>query len=334
MSSAQTILITGGGGYVGSALVPRLLQQGHAVRVLDLFWYGEQVFAEANRHPALQRIKADIRDRQAVAAALHGVDTVIHLACISNDPSFELDQQLGKSINLDAFPGLVRAAREAGVRRFIYASSSSVYGLRPEPDVREDSEKTPLTDYSRFKLQCEQILLDDPDDGAMTKVILRPATVCGYAPRMRLDLTVNILTIHALVNRRIRIFGGAQLRPNLNILDMVRAYELFLDAPPAQVHRVPFNVGFHNYPVEAIAQMVKKTLGDAAIQMEYVATDDNRSYHINSDRLRERLGFAPRHSVEDAILSIAAAYRQGRLTEPMSNPLYYNIKRMQELKLG
>lgn len=334
MSAKQTILITGGGGYIGSALVPHLLKQGHAVRVFDLFWYGEHVFADGNDHPALQRIKADIRDRQAVREAMRGVDAVIHLACISNDPSFELDSKLGKSINRDAFPGLVQAAREAGVRRFIYASSSSVYGIKAEPDVREDAAKTPLTDYSLFKLQCEQMLMEGADDGALTKIIVRPATVCGYAPRMRLDLTVNILTIHALVNHRIRIFGGAQLRPNLNILDMVRAYELFLDAPHAKVHGIPFNVGFHNYSVEAIARMVKQTLEDEAIQMEYVPTSDTRSYHINSDRIRERLGFEPRHSVEDAIRSIAAACRQGRLKEPMTNPLYYNIQRMQQLSAG
>lgn len=334
MSARQTILVTGGGGYVGSALVPRLLQQGHAVRVYDLFWYGDRVFAEANDHPALRRIKADIRDRRAAEEAMRGADAVIHLACISNDPSFELDPKLGKSINLDAFPGLVRAARQAGVRRFIYASSSSVYGIKPEPDVREDAEKKPLTDYSLFKLQCEQMLMDEPDDGAMTKIIVRPATVCGFAPRMRLDLTVNILTIHALMRCRIRIYGGAQLRPNLNILDMARAYELLLEAPREKVHGVPFNVGYHNYSVEAIAAMVKRTLADDAIEMEYVPTDDNRSYHINSDRIRERLGFAPRHSVEDAIRGIAEACRRGLLTEPMTNPLYYNIKRMRELSVA
>ncbi|MFH1970363.1 MAG: NAD-dependent epimerase/dehydratase [Verrucomicrobiota bacterium] len=330
----KKVLVTGGAGYVGTVLVPKLLAKGYQVKVLDLYIYGENVLDAVKDNPNLKQIKGDIRDKALLQREFPGTDAVIHLACISNDPSFELDPKLGKAINLDAFPGLVQAAREVGVRRFIYASSSSVYGIKEEPDVREDAEKTPLTDYSLFKLQCEQMLMDGVNDGAMTKIIVRPATVCGYAPRMRLDLTVNILTIHALVNHRIRIFGGAQLRPNLNILDMVRAYELFLDAPHEKAHGIPYNVGFHNYSVEAIARIVKQTLGDETIKMEYVPTSDNRSYHINSDRIRERLGFEPRHSVEDAIRSIAEAYHQGRLAEPMTNPLYYNIKRMQQLTLG
>jgi len=329
----KKVFVTGGAGYVGSVLVPKLLARGHQVKVFDLYLYGDDVLDSVRNNPHLVQVKGDIRNGNLLAKELAGYDTIIHLACISNDPSFELNPKLGKSINLDAFPGLVKAARKAGTRRFIYASSSSVYGIKAEPDVREDAAKTPLTDYSLFKLQCEQMLMEGADDGIMTKIIVRPATVCGYAPRMRLDLTVNILTIHALVNHRIRIFGGAQLRPNLNILDMVRAYELFLDAPPDKVHGVPFNVGYHNYSVEAIAGMVKQTLGDETIQMEYVPTDDNRSYHINSDRIRECLGFQPRYSVEDAIRSIADAYRQGRLVEPMTNPLYYNIKRMQQFAI-
>ncbi len=327
----DTIVVTGGAGYVGSALVPHLLAGGRAVRVLDLFWYGEHVFGAADAHPNLTRIKADIRDRAAVRAALRGADAVIHLACISNDPSFELDPALGASINRDAFPGLVEEARAAGVRRFLYASSSSVYGLRPEPEVTEDSPTTPLTDYSRFKLECERLLLAGLNDGPMTRVIVRPATVCGYASRMRLDLTVNILTIHALVNRCIRVFGGDQLRPNLNIRDMVRAYELLLEAPRERVHGVPFNVGYQNYAVRAIAEKVRMTLDDPGIRLETVPTDDTRSYHISSTRIRERLGFAPRHTVEDAIRSVAEAYRAGRLKDPLTNPLYHNIKRMQEL---
>ncbi len=335
MSQAQmfpNILMTGGGGYVGSALVPALLKQGHKVKVVDTFWYGEQVFGDCNAHPALTRIGKDIRDTAAMKEAMRGVDAVIHLACISNDPSFELDPKLGKSINLDAFPGLLEAAGSNGVKRFIYASSSSVYGVKEQPDVRESDPPDPLTDYSRFKLECEHILMEKAGD--MTRVIVRPATICGYAPRLRLDLTVNILTIHALVNRKIRIFGGKQMRPNLHILDMVRAYQMFLAAPAEKIDGVPFNVGFENRAVEDIAKLVKRVIGDEGIALEYVPTDDNRSYHINSDRVRQVLGFVPKYTIEDAVSGIAEAYRAGKIPDPMTNPMYQNIKRMHQLALG
>jgi nucleoside-diphosphate-sugar epimerase len=331
MENIKTIIVTGGGGYVGSQLVPTLLERGHHVRVADLFWYGEEVYGNSNRHPNLKRMQADIRDTGAMEKAMRGADAVIHLACISNDPSFELNPQLGQSINLDAFPGLVNSALKTGVKRFIYASSSSVYGVKSDPQVTEDAFPEPLTDYSRFKLDCEKLLMQLAGKSDMTCAIVRPATVCGYAPRLRLDLTVNILTINALVNRRIRIFGGKQLRPNLNILDMVRAYELFLTAPHNLIHGVPFNIGFENHPVERIAEIVKDTLGAAGIELAYEATDDIRSYQVNSDRVRNILGFTPQHTIEEAVTSIAKAYRNGDIKNPMTNPLYYNIKRMQQV---
>jgi nucleoside-diphosphate-sugar epimerase len=274
----KSILVTGGAGYVGSAVVPELLQQGYHVKVVDVFWYGRNVFGDCNNHPQLERIELDIRDRAHLKQALIGVDAVIHLACISNDPSFELDLALGKSINYDAFAGLLQGAIDAGVKRFIYASSSSIYGVKETPDVCEDAEPLPLTDYSRFKLDCERDLLAHPKVHGMERVIVRPSTVCGYAPRLRLDLTVNILTIHALVNRKIRIFGGKQLRPNLHIKDMVRAYQLFLEAPGAKIDREAFNVGFQNRSVEDIAKLVRDTIGDKTIELEYSPSNDNRSY--------------------------------------------------------
>jgi nucleoside-diphosphate-sugar epimerase len=328
----RSVLVTGGGGYVGSALVPELLQEGYRVKVLDLFWYGQGVFGENLGHPNLELVKLDIRNSRRVSEELRGIDVVIHLACISNDPSFELDPDLGKTINYDAFAGLLQGAIDRGVRRFIYASSSSVYGVKEEPDVREDAEPLPLTDYSKFKLACERDLLAHRSPNGMERVILRPATVCGYAPRLRLDLTVNILTMHGLVNRKIRIFGGKQLRPNLNIKDTVRAYQLFLNAPGDKIDRQTFNVGYQNRSVEDLAHTVRETLEDPSIELEYVPTEDNRSYHVNSDKIHSVLGFKAEYTIEDAVLSIAEAYRKGLISDPLGNPLYSNIKRMQQLR--
>jgi nucleoside-diphosphate-sugar epimerase len=327
----KSVLVTGGGGYVGSSLVPELLNAGYQVKVVDLFWYGKDVFGDANNHPQLQRLDLDIRDSAGLKQALKGVDVVIHLACISNDPSFELDPGLGKSINYDAFTGLLQGAVDQGVKRFIYASSSSIYGVKETPEVREDAEPQPLTDYSRFKLDCERDLLAHPGVNGMTRVIVRPATVCGYAPRLRLDLTVNILTINALVNRKIKIFGGKQLRPNLHVKDMVRAYFTFLDAPGSKVDKEAFNVGFENRSVEDIAKMVRDALADPSIELEYTPTNDNRSYHVNSEKVKRVLGFETRYTIEDAIKDIADAYRRGLIKDPFNNPLYSNIKRMQQL---
>ena len=330
----KQLLVTGGGGYVGSALVPALLDAGYRVRVLDTFWYGKSVFGDCAQRPELELLETDLRDTKRVAETTHGVDAVIHLACISNDPSFELNPDLGKSINYDCFAGLMDGAVAAGVKRFIYASSSSIYGVKEDPNVCEDAEPLPLTDYSRFKLDCERDLLARADVGGMERIIVRPATVCGYAPRLRLDLSVNILTIHALVNRKIRIFGGKQLRPNLNIKDMVRAYLMFLAAPAAKVDREAFNVGFQNLSIEKIAFLVRDTIGDQGIELEYTPSDDNRSYHVNSDKVNRVLGFTAQFGIEDAIQTIVTAHRAGKIPAPFKNTLYSNIKRMQELEIS
>lgn len=327
----ETVLITGGAGYVGSALTPRLLDEGYSVKVVDTFWYGEDVFGEWGAHPGLRRVKMDIRDSAGLSAEMKGVDAVIHLACISNDPSYDLDPQLGKSINYDAFRGLTEAAAANGVKRFIYASSSSVYGVKDEPDVRETTPPEPLTDYSKFKLACENDLLGSNGLNGMEKVIIRPATVCGYAPRLRLDLTVNILTIHALVNRKIRIFGGKQLRPNIHIKDMVRAYQMLLKAPAQTVDSEAFNCGYQNMAVGDIGEIVRSRLGGDGIEIVYEQTSDNRSYHINSDKIRDRLGFAPMHTIEDAVGDISEAFEKGLIQDPMSDPRYINIKFMKDL---
>src|SRR5690554_3020089 len=202
----KKIFITGGAGYVGSVLVPKLLDKGYEVTVLDLMIYGEDVLP---KHENLSAVKGDIRDIELLKKLIPGHDAVIHLACISNDPSFELTPDLGKSINLDPFEPMVQISKEADVKRFIYALSSSVYGIKDETNNTEDMELEPLTDYSKFKAECEKILKKYESDD-FTAMTIRPATVCGYSPRLRLDLTVNILTNFAVNKGFIKVFGGEQ----------------------------------------------------------------------------------------------------------------------------
>jgi nucleoside-diphosphate-sugar epimerase len=327
----KNVLVTGGGGYVGAVLIPKLLEHGYAVRVLDLFIYGEQVFDNVKESPTLELYKGDIRDQSLLRKILPGCDAVIHLACISNDPSFELDPELGKSINFDAFAPLVDISKESGVKRFIYASSSSVYGIKEEKNVTEDLPLLPLTDYSKYKALCEEVLLKKRAPGFVT-LILRPSTVCGYSPRLRLDLTVNILTNHAVNNRKITVFGGQQMRPNIHIEDIAQAYIKSLEWPDKAIDGKIFNVGFDNFTVSEIANKVRKVVGED-IEIVTTPTDDNRSYHVSSAKINKELGFVAEHSVEDAIHDLVTSFQAGKIPNAMTDSRYYNIKTMQELKL-
>lgn len=323
------VLVTGGAGYVGSALIPQLLAAGYAVTVLDLYLYGVDLFA-AHRGPALREVVGDIRDPQAVARAMEGVDAVIHLACISNDPSYDLDPALGQSINYDAFRPLVRAAKTAGVKRFIYASSSSVYGIKADPDVHELLPLEPLTDYSKFKALCEGVLAEEREPGFVT-VTVRPSTVCGWAPRLRLDLVVNILAANAWFNRKIRVFGGAQMRPNIHIADMVGVYLDLLQQPDALIDGEIFNAGCENLTVAELASVVQRNV-EGDIGVEVVPTNDNRSYHVSSAKMTRVLGFTTKHSIADAVIDLCEAFADGRVAA-MNDPLYHNITRMQQVQL-
>jgi nucleoside-diphosphate-sugar epimerase len=331
-SEIDTVLVTGGAGYVGAVLVPKLLDKGYRVKVLDLYIYGEHVLDAVKDNHGLEQIKGDIRDRALLEKVIPGCDAVIHLACISNDPSFELDPALGRSINYDAFLDLVDVSKNSGVHRFVYASSSSVYGIKKEENVTEDLLLQPLTDYSKYKALCEEVLLKEREPGFVT-MILRPATVCGYSPRLRLDLTVNILTNHAVNKRRITVFGGQQMRPNIHIEDMTDLYVKSLQWPDETIDGKIFNAGYENYRIIEIAKMVRNVVGKD-VEIVTTPTDDHRSYHISSDKTKRELGFAAQHTIEDAVYDLVAAFQAGKIPNPMTDIRYYNIKTMQHVQLN
>lgn len=317
------VLVTGGAGYVGSLLVPALLARDHQVTVLDWFLYGETLEPHENLH----LMRCDLREINNSHTCVIDQEAVIHLACISNDPSFELDPELGKSINYHATVQLVHRAKRVGVKRFIYASSSSVYGVKPDGvEVTEDLPLEPLTDYSKYKAMGEEVVLA-ANSPAFTATVLRPATLCGYAPRLRLDLIVNLLTNQAYHAKVIPVIGGSQRRPNLHIADMVAAYINVLEAPTEQVAGEVFNVGDVNSTVLELAELVQLVVGgDITVT---AGTNDPRSYAVNTDKIRWVLGFAPRHSILGAIRDLVDAFKAGKVPNALTDPRYYNIKQMQ-----
>ena len=328
------VLVTGGAGYCGSRLVPQLLDLGYKITVYDVQFFDSD-FLPVGR-PNLNVIKGDIRDTAKFFAAVQGHDAVVNLACISNDASFELDEALSTSVNLHAFEPMVIAAKSAGVKRFVYASSSSVYGVSDQPDVTEDHPLVPLTLYNKYKGMCEPLLLKHTDD-RFVGVIFRPATVCGYAPRLRLDLSVNILANHAVTNNKITVFGGSQLRPNLHVQDYADLCKLLLVAPTEKIANQIFNCGYQNMSIMEIAHMVKKVVEQefpqkAPIDIVTTPTDDNRSYHINSDKIKKTLGFAPKHTIEEAVRDLCRAFRDGKIPNSFSDDRFYNVRTLKKLK--
>jgi nucleoside-diphosphate-sugar epimerase len=331
VSNIQQVLVTGGAGYVGAVLVPKLLQAGYRVKVIDLYLYGDGVLDAVKDNPGLEQIKGDIRDLQLLEKTIPGCDAVIHLACISNDPSFELDPGLGKSINYDAFVDLVDVSKDSGVKRFIYASSSSVYGIKETENVSEDLPLEPLTDYSKYKALCEDILLKAREPG-FVGLVLRPATVCGYSPRLRLDLTVNILTNHAINNGKITVFGGQQKRPNIHIEDMTDLYIKSLEWSDEAIDGKIFNAGYENHTVMEIAEMVRQEVGEK-VEIVATPTDDHRSYHISSEKIKAELGFVPKHTIDEAVRDLVRAFEANLIPNSMTDIRYYNIKTMQAIEL-
>ena len=324
-------MITGGAGYVGSALVPRLLKNGYKVIVYDLYLFGD-VFRGIN-NKNLVEIKGDIRDKEKLVNAGKGVDYLIHLACIANDPSFDLNPELGKSINYDAFFNILETVKRNKVKRLIFASSASVYGAQ-DGEVTEEVRGNPLTDYGKSKLFCEDVL---KDSGFKNYVIVRPGTVNGYAPRLRLDLLINNFTIRALINKKISFFGGWQMRPHININDIVRVYNLLIELPDELIQGEVFNVGFQNTRIEDTAILITKVLENNRIseniKIEKLDVFDERSYRLNSEKIKKELGFVPKFTIEDSILSIVEVYKRGLIKDGLNNPLYHNVKLMQSINL-
>jgi nucleoside-diphosphate-sugar epimerase len=331
MPTLKNVLVTGGAGYVGHVLVPRLLAAGHMVTVYDILYFG----CRLPNHPNLRVVEGDIRDTPALAQALAGQDAIIHLACISNDASFDLDEALSTTINYDSFEPMVIAAKEADVRRFIYCSSSSVYGVSESPQVTEDHPLVPLTLYNKLKGLCEPLLFKHMSDD-FTCVTIRPATICGYSPRMRLDLSVNILTNYAVNRGEITVFGGAQMRPNLHIEDMVDVYMLLLEVAREKIQGAVFNIGFQNHSIADLARIVKKAVEHdmperGEVSIVTTPSNDYRSYHVASDKIGRVLGFVPKRTIEDAVHDLTRAFANHLLPESFEDDVYYNVRTMKRL---
>jgi len=308
------ILVTGGAGYVGTVLTKKLLDEGYEVRVIDAMWFGNKLEA----HPRLEVIKADIRDIDAIN--MNGVESIVHLANVANDPCGELDSKLSWEVNVLSTMQILEKAILNNVKQFIYASSGSVYGIKEEEHVTEDLELVPISDYNKTKMISERVLLSYKDRIKMTSI--RPATVCGYSPRMRLDVSVNMLTVQALKNKKITVFGGKQVRPNINIQDMTSLYLFTLKNPDAM--EGIFNAGFENISILDIANKIVEKVPAEVIVTE---SNDPRSYRLNSDKLLAT-GFTPKYSVDSAIEEIIELYNNGILVD---SDECYNLKMMKKI---
>lgn len=305
------VLVTGGCGYKGTVLVPKLLAAGHQVVAFDIMWFGNFLTPHRN----LMVVKGDVRNIDEIP--LSGVDAIIHLSSVANDPCGDLDPKLTWEISCLATMQLADKAVRTGIKRLIYASSGSVYGVKDEPQVTEDLELKPISEYNKTKMVAERVLLSYAKD--MVIQIVRPATVCGYSPRMRLDVSVNLLTMQALMREEITVLGGKQTRPNIHIDDITDLYLFMLDHPE---HTGVYNAGFENLSIMEIAERVAE---HAPANIVVKESNDPRSYRVNSDRLLAT-GFKPKKTVNDAIAEIVHKYRLGVLHD---EDMFYNLRWMQ-----
>ncbi len=325
----KTVVVTGGAGYAGCILVPKLLKK-YKVRVIDNMLFGSEGLDSVKNNPKLEIWKADIRNQSSVKNVMKEADAVIHLAAISNDPCSELDPELTKQVNLEANKYLIKIAKESGVDRFINVSTSSVYGIKDEENVTEGLALEPITIYSRYKAETEKIALQHADKN-FTVVNIRPATICGYSPRLRLDLTVNILTAHAINMGAITVFGGKQKRPNIHIDDITDYYVKLLEIEKEKIQKETFNAGYENHTIMEIAEMVKDVIGN--VKIEATETKDERSYHISSDKIAGQLDLIPKKTIKHAIIELKEAFESGKIAD-WENINYYNVKKMKALGVG
>ncbi len=331
------VFITGGAGYVGTSLTHLLLKKNYKVTVYDTFYFGDYL----GEHKNLKKIHGDIRDIKNIELSSKDHDIFIHLACISNDPSYELNPNLSRSINFDCFEDMVLAAKKNKIVRFIYASTSSVYGVSEKKNVTEEHPLLPITDYNKYKGMCEPILLKHANDKFIATII-RPATVCGYSKRLRLDLSVNILTNHAYFKDKITVFGGVQKRPNINIKDMCNVYLHLIEAPKEIIHKQIFNVGYQNYTINELASIVKKEVTDFKksknifnneIEIINTNTDDIRSYHIDSSKIKKILKFSPNFTINDAVIDLCNAFYSNKIENTFDDTGFYNVKKITDIGL-
>jgi len=310
------VLVTGGCGYKGTILVPKLLDRGYRVTVLDAMWFGNYLHS----HDNLEIIKGDVRNIDDIN--LKGTDIIIHLSSVANDPCGDLNPKLTWEISALATMQLADKAVRNGVKQFIYASSGSVYGIKDEEQVTEDLELKPISEYNKTKMVSERVLLSYSDD--MIVQMIRPATVCGYSPRMRLDVSVNLLTMQALTKGLITVFGGQQTRPNIHIDDITDMYLHMIDKGESVTGI--FNAGFENISILDIAETVAKHI---PAEITVTESNDPRSYRVNSDKILAT-GFKPKKSVKHAITEIIEKYNSGILKD---EDKFYNLRWMKETVL-
>jgi nucleoside-diphosphate-sugar epimerase len=329
----RNILVTGGFGYVGSRLTPHLLSLGHRVRVLDLMLYTDVGLKSLQADPQFdawrsrfELVRGDLRHEGDVRKALQGCDTVIHLGAISNDPTGDLDEALTRQVNFDAIGMLIALARESGVKRFINGSSSSVFGIKDVSDVTETLETEPLTYYSKYKALSEWLVIAAASHD-FCAVNIRPATICGYSPRQRFDLTVNKLTADAIRKKIITVHGGQQRRPNVGITDAINLYALLTQTDPKLINGQTYNFGFENHTVLKLAQIIQEEVKDLGVSINVTATNDHRDYHISSAKLVKCLGYEPVSSIRKEVANLRRVLEAGQFPDIDASE-HYNMKIM------